>query len=448
MTLPPSLLRELQKPNLSVNTRAELRCEAAKVLEYKGAYEEARKLLGDYWTRIGEHPKLTGLDQSTAGEVLLRAGVLTGFIGSKNQIADSQETAKNLIHESLTIFQSSHYRKKIAEAQVELALCYWRSGEYNEARDVLNEAFSLLTTHSEVKAKAVIRLGIVECEATSYGKALRLLTEYAPLFQKINNETLKGSYHQILGTVLRHLWEAKRGNYLDRALIEYAAASYHFERAEHKCYLGNVENQLGLIYLNINRCDEAHQHLDRSRRIHASLKDAGTVGQVDETRACVFLKQGRITEAEQAARAAVRSQEKAGRQALLAEALITHGRALARLQKYSAALFAFRRAFDLSEITDNANRAAEAAFAAFQEIGEYLAVVERGQLLGGRGLNEAKRSLEHDAIKRALEQNDGSVVNAARDLGISFQALTYMLETRHKDLLKKRSPVRRRPRKQ
>jgi tetratricopeptide (TPR) repeat protein len=162
MTLPPSLLRELEKRNLSVERRAELCCEAAKALEYKGAYEEARKLLGDYWTRIGEHPQLKVLDQATAGEVLLRCGVLTGFIGSKNQIAESQETAKNLIYESLTIFQSSHYRKKIAEAQTELALCYWRSGEYNEARDVLNEALSLLTTHSEVKAKTVIRLGIVD----------------------------------------------------------------------------------------------------------------------------------------------------------------------------------------------------------------------------------------------------------------------------------------------
>ena len=86
-------------------------CEAAKVLEYKGEYEKARKLLGAYWTRIGEHPKVEGLDQSTAGEVILRAGVLTGWIGSKNQIADAQERAKDLIHESLTIFQSTNYRR-------------------------------------------------------------------------------------------------------------------------------------------------------------------------------------------------------------------------------------------------------------------------------------------------------------------------------------------------
>jgi tetratricopeptide (TPR) repeat protein len=373
MALPPSLLRELENPNLSVDRRAELYCEAAKALEYKGEYEKARELLADYWTRIGERPNLKGLEPSTAAELLLRAGVLTGWISNRSQIADAQERAKNLITESLTLFQSTNYRKKIAEAQTELALCYWRSGELNEARDLLNEALSRLPTENEVKAKAVVRIAIVECDAASYAKALRILTKNAPLFERINNETLKGAYHQILGTVLRHLWEAKkREDYIDRALIEYAAASYHFEQAEHKCYLANVENQLGLVYFNINRCEEAHQHLDRSRRIHASLKDADVVAQVDETRASVFLKQGRLVEAERTARSAVQRQEKAGRHLLLAEALITHGRALARLQRYNEALSAFRRAFDLSERAGITSRSADATLAAFRELREYL----------------------------------------------------------------------------
>jgi tetratricopeptide (TPR) repeat protein len=221
MALPPSLLRELENPNLSVDSRAELYCEAAKALEYKGEYEKARNLLADYWTRIGERPNLADLEPSTAAEVLLRAGVLTGWLSSRSQIADAQEKAKNLISESLTIFDSLSYRKKIAEAQTELALCYWRSGEYDEARDLLNDALTHLTTPGEVKAKAVVRLAIVECEAASYVKALRILTKNAPLFERLNNETLKGAYHQILGTVLRHLWETKkREDYIDRALIE------------------------------------------------------------------------------------------------------------------------------------------------------------------------------------------------------------------------------------
>src|SRR5215212_5251985 len=115
----------------------------------------------------------------------------------------------HLISESLTIFESLSYRKKVAEAQTELALCYWRSGELNEARDLINEALSRLQTPNEVKAKAVLRLAIVECEAASYTKALRVLTKNALVFEKINNDTLKGSYHLELGTVLRHLFESK-----------------------------------------------------------------------------------------------------------------------------------------------------------------------------------------------------------------------------------------------
>ncbi len=115
-------------------------------------------------------------------------------------------------------------------------------------------------------------------------------------------------------------------------MIEYAAASYHFEEAEHRCYRANVENNLGFLYFKINRCKKAHEHLDKARRILTSLKDKVTIAQVDETRARVFLKQKRNAEAEKVARLAVRTLEESDRQLLLAEALITHGRALARLE--------------------------------------------------------------------------------------------------------------------
>ena len=448
MTLRASLLRELEKPNLSVDRRAELCCEATRELENKGKYEEARKVLSDYWSRIGEHPRVEGLQPSIAAEVLLRAGVLTGIIGSKNQITDAQENAKDLISESLAIFELQRSGKKVAEAQTELALIYWRTGEIDNARDLLNEALARLTIDSELKARAVIRLAIVEHSADHNHKAAGILTEHAPLFQKLQSHTLKGSYHHTLGNRFENIGESqRRGDYIDRALIEYAAASYHFELAEHRCYLASVENNLGFLYFRINRCDEAHEHLDHARRIFQTLKDAGSVAQVDETRACVFLAQGRIAEAERVACSAVLNQEKSGRQALLAEALITHGKALARLQRYGASLSAFRQAIELSEHAGNINRAAEAALAAFREIGEHLSASERGQLISGRGLGQDKHSMEHDLIKLALEQSKGSITHAARSLGISYPALSYMLRTRHRDLLQYRTPIHRRPRK-
>jgi tetratricopeptide (TPR) repeat protein len=445
--------RQLENPTLSVDNSAELACELAKQLEYKGEYEQARKVLSAYWPRIGEPPRTQELSPNMAAEVLLRAGVLTSNIGGKSQIPDAQETAKNLISESLTIFESLKDRQKIAEAQTELALCYWRTGERDEARDLLQDALVRLPKDSEVKAKAIIRLAIVE---RAPDKAVRILTNHAALFERIENHTLKGSYHVTLADRLENLGESqKRGDYIDRALIEYAAASYHFEQAEHKVYLANVENNLGFLYFKINRCDEAHEHLDHARHVYVSLKENVAIAQLDETRAGVFLKEGRVNEAEHAARSSVRGLEKSGRQALLSEALITHGRALARQGSHRASFAAFRRAIELAQHLGSEDAAREAALAAFQEIGDHLSVLENGKLgsgrapnASGRGLTEEIRSFEHEVIKRALANAGGSVTHAARVLGMSYQALSYMLQTRHKDLLERRTPVKRRPRKQ
>jgi tetratricopeptide (TPR) repeat protein len=173
--------------------------------------------------------------------VLLSVGVLTGIIGSKNQITDAEETARNLITESRSIFESRQNPKKIAEAEIELALCYWRTGQNIEARAYLKEALSRLTIDSELKAKAVIRLAMVEFRAHHHDKALRILETNAPLIERIHNHTLKGSYHNTLGNTLEDLSVLKkRRDYVDRALIEYAASSYHFEQAEHRCYLASV----------------------------------------------------------------------------------------------------------------------------------------------------------------------------------------------------------------
>ena len=447
MTLRASRLQQLDDPTLGVNARAELCCDIVREFENKGEYEEAQKVLGEYWQHIDEHPEVGKLDPRVAAEVLLRAGVLTGFIGSKHQLAEAQEKAKDLIFESLSIFQSLSQEHKITEAQTELALCYWRTGENNEARDLLQEALSRLAVDNDVKGKAVVRLAIVETVASECEKALTILADHASLFQNLDNHTLKGAYHVTLGNVLKNLWETEtRTEFLDRALVEYAAGSYHFEIAEHRNYLANVENNLGILYFAINRFEEAHQHLDHARRLLDSLEDVTGVAQVDESRACVFLKQGHVVEAEQIVRSAVQTQEQSGRHALLAEALITHGRALARLEKYSEALSAFRRAIQLSEHTGDRNRAAEAAFAVFQEMGQHLAILEGEQFISGRTLNEEVSSFEHDTLKLALENAQGSVTRAARSLGMSHQALTYILESRHNDLLKYMKPQRRRSR--
>ena len=57
---------------------------------------------------------------------------------------------------------------------------------------------------------------------------------------------------------------------------------------------------------------------------------------------------------------------------------------------------------------------------------------------------EAVHDFESRLIERALEEADGSVTKAARLLGLTHQTLGTILNTRHKSLAGKRTPVRRR----
>lgn len=444
MTLLSSLLHQLETKTLSRDQRAELRCQLAKGYEDTGDYEAARQVMSELWLHLGDRPQVEGLAQSTAAEVLLRVGVLTGWIGSKQQIPDAQETAKDFISESINTFESFS-DVKVAEAQTEIALCYWRTGDYDEARLILNELLAKNGIDDDVKAKALLRLAIVEYSEERFSEALEILTDNVELFEKITNPTLKGSYHNNLANLWMALGKSEnREDYTDRAFVELAAASYYFEEAGHKGYLANAENNLGFLYFKANRFKNAHEHLDRARRIMSGLKDKVALGQCEETRARVFLIEGRNAEAEKTARSAVEVLEKGGQQDLLAEALITHGTALARLDFYSQSYATLHHAIEVAQQAGVESYAERAALIIMKELGDHLSL-RKAKTLTGRTLIEEVRAYEGDLIRQALITSKGKVTRAAKLLGVTHQRLIYIIENRHKDLIPVRNPVQLRP---
>ncbi|MDX6693288.1 MAG: two-component system, NtrC family, response regulator AtoC, partial [Blastocatellia bacterium] len=362
--------------------RALQQCELARRLEESGKYEAAREAISEWWQRIGARPRVEMLERSAAAEVLLRAGALSGFIGSATQIEGAQESAKDLIGESITIFDALRETAKVAEASSYLALCYWREGAFDEARVILQDALRRLTDEdTDVKALVLLRAASFEIAATRYQDALSILMEAAPLFEASRSHMLKGKFHGELANMFEILGPAEqREDYIDRALVEYAAANFHFEQAGHTGYRARSENNLGLLFLTIGRCAEAHEHLDRARRLFFSLKESGTVAHVDETRARAFLAQGRNMEAERAARAAVRAFERGDENAALAEALTTLGTALARLGQHEQARAFFERAVKVAQQAGAQNSAGLAAVTMLEELSAALKSEERREL--------------------------------------------------------------------
>ncbi len=487
------------------------RCETAKAFEESGDFDAAAGALGPLWDGASQAPVTEGLGRRARAEVLLRAGALTGWLGSTRQLGDAQERAKNLISQSLSIFESLGVGAKRAEALVELGYCYWRQGASDEARATLGSALDLLADGGgdELRALAMLRLALVEESATRLNDALRILTEAAPLFMRSANHVPRGKFHNELATVLRDLGaDTRREDYTDRALVEYAAASFHFEEAGHAAYAAAVENNLGQLFLLTGKFAESHEHLGRARRFFALRRDGLHAAQVDDTRARVFLAEGRIAEAEKSARASARALERGGEHALLAEALTTHGVALARLGRPDDARAALRRAAQVAEGAGNLEGAGLAELTLLEELHDRLAPREARQLYASadhllartqsrqalsrlraaalklvtsdadarpeaartgaaenapenfkRGADSAEdpwadfsfsdeiRRFEEDLIERALRDAGGSVSRAARLLGFRHhESLNWRLKNRNKSLLPARTPARRRRR--
>src|SRR5690349_11450350 len=95
-------------------------CELAKGLEEAGEFELAEETLRPFWAGLSARPNVEGLGDKAKAELLLRAGTLTGWLGSARQISGAQEVAKDLISESASIFQTLRFVEKEAEALVDL----------------------------------------------------------------------------------------------------------------------------------------------------------------------------------------------------------------------------------------------------------------------------------------------------------------------------------------
>lgn len=483
MTVKSQILSRIADPTLTCDARAKLRCQLAREFEDAGHYESAREAMGEFWSRIGDRPVTEGLNQATTAEVLLRVGTLTGWLGSAEQVAGAQELAKNLISESISIFKTLSDGEKTAEAQIELAVCYWREGGLDEARVLLEEARNrLVDEKGDLKAIALLRSAMVEKVSNRLNDALCLHIEAAPLFETSKNLTIKGRFHNEYGAVLMLLGNTEnRIDYIDRALIEYAAASYHFEQAGHRRYQACVENNLGFLFSTIGKFNEAHEHLDRAQALMTSLKDRVHLAQVDDARAKVLLEQRRNAEAEKLARAAVRALENGEEKSLHAEALTTHGIALARLGKPKTAQEVLEKAVQVAQEAGDVESAGQAGLTLIEEVGSHLSELEAGEIYvraakvleksqnmatlrrlcecarrvlflthaaaappdwKGFSFREAVRRYESHLIERALRDADGMVSRAAQWLGFKHHhSLISLLKNRHKHLLHARTPI-------
>jgi len=474
----------------SINQRARLLVARAAELQDLQKFEDARLVLGEFWRDIGDRPKLEGLDASTRGEMLLLVGTLSAWLGSARQTPGAQEIAKDLISESSSIFEELGLTEKVAEARVELGICYWRSGALDEARITFDDALTRLgDLESEQRLRAILNKALIEQVSSRPHEALQLLSKAEPLFEASSNHRLKGKFHGEFGLLLKNIGLSGHSEeYFDRALMQFTAASVELEQIGQDRGLAIVENNLSRLFAHLERFEEAHEHLDRALSIVTKLNDKGNRAQFEDSRARIFLAQGRLEQAEKIAGSAVRVLREGDQQSNLATALTTHAVALGRLQRPSEALAILNEAIDVAGLVGDAETAGLACLTIIEETVNTLAAAElrkyynraesalrhsQDAVIQAR-LGAAARSVlnadkqtsgaseaslpvagasslsleeqvlhyEGELIKRALDTSDGSVTRAARLLGVTHQGLAFILNGRQKNLLPSRKPAK------
>ncbi len=475
--------------------RARAACRTAKQLEKVGDYDGAYAAMAEFWPDREKPPNLEDLDELTKAEVLLRLGALAGWMGASDQAQDSQELAKDFITKSIEIFEGLGAAERVAEAHGDLALCYWRQGAYDEARVNLDTALARLGGKpSDLRAVLLIRAGVIETWAQKPEQAMQYYEQAAPLVESSSDHALKGTFHNEYGLVYRRLAAPEnREDYLDRALLEYTAASFHFGEAGNSRYVAFVELNLGFLYFTIKRFQEAHHHLDRARSLLLDLKDVGTAAQVDETRARTLLAEGRLRDAERMIKGAIKVLEKGDQQAVLAEALITYGAIAARMGNHARAALLLQRAIVMAETVGDREGSGRAHLTIVEELGGHTPLKQLAEVYGsavalldrsqdpttnkrliacarrvidaflaeeqhptsppevdswqGFSLRAEIRKIEKLLIERALRDAGGSVTKASQLLGFRHhQSLIGLINSRHRELLPQRSIVRRRRR--
>jgi tetratricopeptide (TPR) repeat protein len=479
---------KLDLSHLTPNEQADLRCQTALDLKDRNEYEAAREAMFPIWNgRIGSRPNTKGLSDTVTAKVLLTTGILTGWLGSRSEIKEADDYAKDLITESMRRFEELKDSRKVAEARTELAWCYWRTGDNESARIFSYEALNRLTIGGNARANALIILVFAEWAESRHKEVLRILTENAPVFERITNHTFKGTFHNQLGITFRVIGSTskKRGDYFQRAIAEYHAADEEFKLAKNLVYRADVKNNIAYVLRELHRFQEAHDYLEQARRLFIRLNDKVSTAQVDDSRAQLFIAEGKYTEAKMSAHSAARTFERAGRQCLLAESLMVQGIALARLHEPEHAQFIFQRAIEIAHTGGSLHRAGLAALTMIEEIDtlprdvqslayeqarEWLASSQnpdiKPRLKAARkkiaaqhsepqpvdvlfnqsyDLRVAVSKYEHDLIAQTLAKVGGKISHAAKLLNIGYQTLAHMIERKYPDLLTHRTPIRRRP---
>jgi TolB-like protein len=373
------LVTQIASLELTSSEKIQVYCTISRDQIDVGNYDAASRILRSWWT-FGKLPKLEGLHQRSSADLLFTTGELAGFVASTQQIPRGQRHGEELLIGSITLFEHLGLRRRAAEGNIELALCYYRQGLFDKGRSVLIRVLSELSEDDwELRSLALIRLASLERHAGHLRDALSRLFEATDIV-KLLGPWATGRHHLELASTYKDLATAEEDtNHFNKATQFYYKALDEFEAVGNHRYVAIVENNIGLLLLNLKAYEESEYHLLRASRLFEAFCDVVRGAQVNETLARLYVATEQYVLAQDAIEESVQILEQTDSEALLAEALTTKGLVESKLGNYAIAKSALQACCSVAERCGDNEGAGRALLVMFEEFGERLELAERVQ---------------------------------------------------------------------
>jgi len=313
-------------------------------LERCGRYDDALIEVKEIWEDITKSPNVDGFEAKNAAEILLRCGAIIGFLGHTKQISNAQTKSKDLLIQARQRFLELYEVEKIAECENYLAICYLRTGEINEAKTWLEELAShqLSNSHYAVLYSHIAKCFILIAE-NKYSEIIVYLKNLEQAFLNFGDNCLCGDFYNALGAAY-----SKLGNQ-EEALSFLETARFYHHKAQHKIYLGAVENNLALLYKAQGNFAKAHQMIDYSTKTFKQIKDRTREGFSLDTKAQVFFTELKYKEALQTVEKGIKILSKSENKAYLVETMLTKVKCLIFLDDFVSATMCLTDAVQIAK---------------------------------------------------------------------------------------------------
>lgn len=379
-----------------------------------------RHILQSVWNDYDHLPSFDEFQPLTRAELFRLCGFFMTFYGRSLNKIEYQSKAKDLLINSIEIFDTENSLIGAAESRISLAFCYWNSGEISEANSIIETVESeFQSTSHPVYLQAQINRILFLVWELKLDEARKLSEKISTKVQLCDDLRLKSMFHSESAIIYRRLKE------YDLAESNYREAIRLSSKAKNTRFIAVNFNNLAYFYRDHEEYNLAHLYANKALKIYNDLGDEGWIPHVLDTIALIFLDEKKYSKALKTIDSAIEYFYKGEDTTGLLDALWTKTRCFLSLDELEEAVVIF----------------GELQFVALSRIGDVALrkysklLVKEIYALKKLSLPEEVSNFKKTLVSAALIEANGEIGKAAKILKLKkHQALSDILEKQFPEL--------------